>query len=786
MPRHLTIELFGGLRIRREGAPAQDVSTQQTGALLAILALRAGASFSREELADLIWPDDEASVSRQRLRQRVHTLRHILEPVEVEAGSVLHSTRSAVRLSANSACIDAVQFSTLLEQASKTSDPSARIELLTEAVDLYQGELLPGFYLDHIVAERNRLSLVYRAALGQLVRLLEENGERERAIDVAGRALVVEPLNEEVHCDLMRLYSALGQPSAVTRQFRKLEEILGEELGEAPAEATRQRYDELLAEARRMSWGRTPAETLSLEANGDIPPKPKSPDAVDDGPVSAQGSAAKDLGRGVRRGRMLMALCAVLVLAAVIVGGLSRISKSRSRSTAQVSSTSQVRHVWTYRYSPLHGEKDSEATALVRDGLFNNYVTGFVQTAHNDVDFLTIKLDVYGNQLWHRQYNGTGNDVDRARYIALDNRDDSVYVAGDSDNGKGNQSTRLSGLDVVLIKYSTNGEILWKQRYDDIDGGDDRPRKLLLDKYGNIFVLCGCRRRSGKKDAGQDFVILKYRPDGAREWVQRYDGLAHNEDEPVDMAVESDGSVYVTGSTYAISKSGPELDFMTLKLTPSGKVAWAVPFGNGNLGDDRPKGLRLQPSGGVFVVGDGVGLPGSFDQGRRGCVAVKYSAAGGVLWKRGTQSLPYRLTDVYMTVPMRSGMVISGLNYDVQGVPVCRTICVDSSFSPVWARDTVLAEGGKARALAPAALITTTANNQALLLGDLFDMPRVRSVVDLLDPVGGLIWQGELCEDAGPMSPRSLSGGFPGRLEVVGQDFAGPTRDLIVVSYSRY
>jgi hypothetical protein len=59
------------------------------------------------------------------------------------------------------------------ERAEQTSDRQALILALRQAVDRYQGELLPGCYDDRLQAERERLHQAFLAALEKLILLLE-------------------------------------------------------------------------------------------------------------------------------------------------------------------------------------------------------------------------------------------------------------------------------------------------------------------------------------------------------------------------------------------------------------------------------------------------------------------------------------------------------------------------------------------------------------------------------------------------------------------------------------
>ena len=70
------------------------------------------------------------------------------------------------------------------------------MRFLTEAVELYRGALLPGFYDEWVQAEGRRLEEKYFQALSRLLALLESRGETERAIEYVRRGVNLNPTQE--------------------------------------------------------------------------------------------------------------------------------------------------------------------------------------------------------------------------------------------------------------------------------------------------------------------------------------------------------------------------------------------------------------------------------------------------------------------------------------------------------------------------------------------------------------------------------------------------------------
>lgn len=156
-------ELFGGVRARRGSLVLDELAGRKTGALLALLALAPGRLRPREEVIDLIWPEIDFDDARNRFKQTLAVLRKQLEPVGTAPGSVLIADRLQVGL-ASSVQVDVVAFQEALRRAASAKDSLAQAGHLDSALELYQGELAPGFYLDALLSERERLAALVEGA----------------------------------------------------------------------------------------------------------------------------------------------------------------------------------------------------------------------------------------------------------------------------------------------------------------------------------------------------------------------------------------------------------------------------------------------------------------------------------------------------------------------------------------------------------------------------------------------------------------------------------------------
>ncbi len=242
------IQLLGGLQAQRADRTLTHFQTRKAATLLGWLALHLQRTHSREVLAEMLWPEEEPEVVRDRFRQALAAVRRALEPSDLPNGGVVLADRADVRLNPEAVQTDVGRFEAALHAVTRAPSSSAsRLSALLEAISAYQGELMPGYYEDWILTERERLADRYRYALREAAGALAENGEIDRALDLARRAVESDPLQEETQTLLMRLYLQAGRRADALHQYRHLEQLLQAEIGQAPSPATRRLLEQILA-----------------------------------------------------------------------------------------------------------------------------------------------------------------------------------------------------------------------------------------------------------------------------------------------------------------------------------------------------------------------------------------------------------------------------------------------------------------------------------------------------------------------------------------------------------
>src|SRR6185503_10858117 len=135
------ITLLGGLRAEQGQRVITRFKTQKVAALFAYLAFHLRQAHPREVLIELLWPESDVPTLRNSLSVALSSLRHQFEPPGVPQGTVLRADRFSVSLNPALVTTDVAEFEHALKAAAGAGSSLERAQLLTSAVELYQGPL---------------------------------------------------------------------------------------------------------------------------------------------------------------------------------------------------------------------------------------------------------------------------------------------------------------------------------------------------------------------------------------------------------------------------------------------------------------------------------------------------------------------------------------------------------------------------------------------------------------------------------------------------------------------
>jgi DNA-binding SARP family transcriptional activator len=262
----LKISLFGVMRVVNNSRQEEIKLTRTISLLLAYLLLERHRMHSREVLAGLFWGDHSQERARNCLNTALWRLRRSLESQEFVLASYLLATEGEVGFNRESDYwLDVAVFEERLTKIFKQSVDQVDTEEIMQvesALQLYRGDLLEGVYEDWALRAREQTRLLYLKGLMYLMHYYEHQKSYSQALEFGRKILDADPLREEIHREVMRLYLLNGQRAMAIQQYETCRQNLADELGLTPMEETERIYRQILAASANQS---SPSTELSAQ-----------------------------------------------------------------------------------------------------------------------------------------------------------------------------------------------------------------------------------------------------------------------------------------------------------------------------------------------------------------------------------------------------------------------------------------------------------------------------------------------------------------------------------------
>jgi DNA-binding SARP family transcriptional activator len=226
MPEIAQLSLLGGFGLHVGGERLPMPAGLQRP--LALLALHR-SPLPRDYVAGMLWAETT--------EERAHgSLRSMLWKLRICAVPLVESNGDCLQLAA-SVRVDLAEATQLAQELLRGHFDEGSLALLEPQ---YSRELLPGWYEDWVLAERERHRQLTLHALELLCERLMDERRYGTAILAGLAALDREPLRESVYRALIRIHLAESNAGEAIRQYRRYAELAERELGVEPSPSMRE------------------------------------------------------------------------------------------------------------------------------------------------------------------------------------------------------------------------------------------------------------------------------------------------------------------------------------------------------------------------------------------------------------------------------------------------------------------------------------------------------------------------------------------------------------------
>ncbi len=222
----VAISTLGGFRVARSGVPVEvsDWGSRKARDVVKLLVARRGAPVVREEVTDLLWPD-ETDRSARRLSVLLSTIRGVLDPGKAwPADHFVAADHDAIWLVREHAEIDVEQFLNEAAEGKRLLAAGHRVkgaEVLAQAAARYLGDFCADDpYADWAAGPRELARHTFVETARLLGELAEEDGDHGEAIRHHLRILDVDPYDEAAHLAMIRCLRLQLRHGEARRAYR--------------------------------------------------------------------------------------------------------------------------------------------------------------------------------------------------------------------------------------------------------------------------------------------------------------------------------------------------------------------------------------------------------------------------------------------------------------------------------------------------------------------------------------------------------------------------------------
>lgn len=323
----------------------------------------------------------------------------------------------------------------------------------------------------------------------------------------------------------------------------------------------------------------------------------------------------------------------------------------------------QVDTSWVRRFNgPTNSEDEAKIIKVDNNGFI--YVGGVVSTIPGYLNYGVIKYTPDGDSVWFRYYNSPVNRESLLRDMAID-YNNNIIVTGSSDG--------TNYTDCATVKWDSNGNLLWAKRYD--SGDIDQAYALAVDQSGNICIT----GYSSKSYESNNYLTIKYNPAGDTLWTYNFIGIENASDVARAIAVDNTGCIIISGVT---DYYWGTIDFVTIKLNPSGDTVWTAQYNSPQNGYDYFSAMAVDGSNNIYVTGEIYNIGGNHD-----IITIKYNPYGDTVWTRRYSGPANGDDKVYAFAVDNSGNVfITGSTYYAETGFDYLTIKYNTSGVQQWIR----------------------------------------------------------------------------------------------------
>jgi len=247
----LNCEFLGSCDIRINDRSIINELPQKSVGLLIYFLMHLDKNIYRQNIATLFWDNYSQESAYRNLRYALWSIRKTINQYDKKE-YFTSPNKNTLKIDKQNVKIDAMDF---LNVTCNLEDAS--MEELEYASNLYKGSFLKDLYIkdvplfdDWVLTETERLQKMYFNLNIRLAQKYEKINKTNLAINNLDKLITIDPLNETIYYQIIKLKYDMGNKADAINVYRKVKNILRQELNISPSKEIQDLYNKIILEEK--------------------------------------------------------------------------------------------------------------------------------------------------------------------------------------------------------------------------------------------------------------------------------------------------------------------------------------------------------------------------------------------------------------------------------------------------------------------------------------------------------------------------------------------------------
>ncbi len=209
------ISLLGGFQLEVHQQIISRLESRKVESLLAFLVMYQDRPHTREVLVGMFWPDMPETKAKANLRRALYVIRKALKN---QQDHILTESNQVQFDPMSRALLDVKNFEQYISKAKSLSELE-KLNHLEQAIEIYRGPFMDGYYDDWLIEQQQRLADVHLNGLELLSNCQSALGQYEKAIESCQQLIALQPTHEQAYRQKMSHHYHLGQQQQAQQTY---------------------------------------------------------------------------------------------------------------------------------------------------------------------------------------------------------------------------------------------------------------------------------------------------------------------------------------------------------------------------------------------------------------------------------------------------------------------------------------------------------------------------------------------------------------------------------------